>query len=322
MAQTSWRDDFTRVVKNRAIAYSESGGTYSLDMPFENVHGQGGLLTTVGDLLRWTGNFSRPVVGGADFVKEMLVPGRFSDGRPHDYALGLRVSTYQGLREVSHSGATAGYRAWLSEYPDRQLAVAVLCNAANANATQYARAVAELYLGLTPPTTNASNGVTPATGLDGLYRRSDTGAPLRVSRVGSDLQANGGRLTAQSPSLFKAANGTAYEFAPGALTVTDTFGTIDRYALLKGEQLNTRPLESYAGTYDCVDAETILTAAAVDGALVLRRRPDAVIRLTPVYADAFQSSLGLVRFHRNGASAIVSLGISDERVWDLRCGKK
>ena len=100
------------------------------------------------DLLRWTRNFSQPVVGDAQFVKELQTPGRFNDGRPHGYALGLTIGTYQGLREVAHSGATAGYRAWLSEYPERQVAVAVLCNVSSGNATQYAHAVADLYLGI------------------------------------------------------------------------------------------------------------------------------------------------------------------------------
>ena len=37
-------------------------------MPFENVHGNGGLLTTVGDLLQWNENFVAPKVGDAAFV--------------------------------------------------------------------------------------------------------------------------------------------------------------------------------------------------------------------------------------------------------------
>ena len=151
MTRTSWRDDYTRIVKDRAIAYSDGSGGFSTEMPFENIHGNGGLLTTVGDLLRWTRNFSQPVVGDAAFVKEEQEPGRFNDGRPHDYALGLFVGTYQGLREVSHSGATAGYRAWLSDYPERKLAVAVLCNVSSGNATQYAHAIADIYLGAAKP---------------------------------------------------------------------------------------------------------------------------------------------------------------------------
>ena len=35
--QRHWRDDHTRIVKNRAIAYSEADGGYTIEMPFENV---------------------------------------------------------------------------------------------------------------------------------------------------------------------------------------------------------------------------------------------------------------------------------------------
>ena len=61
-------------------------------MPFENVHGNGGLLTTVGDLLKWNENFVSPVVGDAAFVwPSSRSPGTFNDGRTHGYALGLFV---------------------------------------------------------------------------------------------------------------------------------------------------------------------------------------------------------------------------------------
>ncbi len=53
MQTTSWRDDFQRIVPNRAIAYEQSGGVQRQIMPFENAYGNGGLLTTVDDLLRW-----------------------------------------------------------------------------------------------------------------------------------------------------------------------------------------------------------------------------------------------------------------------------
>ena len=116
-------------------------------MPFENVHGNGGLLTTVGDLLRWNENFVTPKVGDADFVKLQQTTVPFTSGTMQTYAFGLMIVTYKGVREVSHSGSTAGYRAHLMRFPDQHVSVAVLCNAGTANATALARSVADLYLG-------------------------------------------------------------------------------------------------------------------------------------------------------------------------------
>jgi CubicO group peptidase (beta-lactamase class C family) len=158
MTKTSWRDDFTRIVKGRAIAYADQRGTISQDMPFENVHGNGGLLTTVGDLLRWNENFVTPVVGDAEFVRVQQEPGAFNSGKPGSYALGLQVGTYKGVREVGHSGSTAGYRAHLARYPDQHVSVAVLCNASSAGATQFAHAVADVYLGSAIESTTSASG--------------------------------------------------------------------------------------------------------------------------------------------------------------------
>ena len=147
MTSTSWRDDFRRIVKNRAIAYRQSGGEISQLMPFENIYGNGGLLTTVGDLLKWNRNFTTAQIGGRDFVAQQQHQARLNDGRTIAYAAGLFIETYKGLKEVGHSGSTAGYNAWLGRYPDYDLNVAVLCNSAAANGTQLAHAVADVYLG-------------------------------------------------------------------------------------------------------------------------------------------------------------------------------
>ena len=60
MTHTSWRDDYTRIVKGRAMAYAPRADGFHTLMPFETVYGNGGLLTTVGDLLRWNQNFVSP----------------------------------------------------------------------------------------------------------------------------------------------------------------------------------------------------------------------------------------------------------------------
>ncbi len=104
MTRTSWRDDHTRIVKGRAIAYSAAAVGSGSKMPFENVHGNGGLLTTVGDLLKWNENFVSPKVGDQEFLKIQQEPGRFNDGKPHTYAMGLVVNDYAGSRRSPIAG--------------------------------------------------------------------------------------------------------------------------------------------------------------------------------------------------------------------------
>src|SRR5687768_12232290 len=147
MTSTHWRDDHRRIVKNRAIAYSTAAVGYEIEMPFENVHGNGGLLTTVGDLLKWNENFVRPVVGDAKLLMQMQTVGKYNDGRDLDYGLGLYVRPLDGVKNVYHSGSTAGYRAHLNRFPESHTSVAVLCNASDGEATRAANDVSRLYFG-------------------------------------------------------------------------------------------------------------------------------------------------------------------------------
>ena len=334
MTHTSWRDDHTRIVKGRAIAYDEnrSSGAFATDMPFENVYGNGGLLTTVSDLLKWNENFVKPVVGDASFVAEQQQAGKFSDGRTHGYALGLFVGKYKGLREVYHSGSTAGYSAFLTRFPDQHVSVAVLCNVDTARAAQYAHDVADLYLGdrlkPAPPVKSEIMLLGEETdNLVGVYRNQQTGVPLVLARDKNGVRVErgrGGALAFISPSRFADATGQTWDVDNrGALHVTDEFGTVDVYERASSAKPTAAQLQELAGVYESAEAETVMTAAVEDAGLVLKRRPDAAIKLTSIYADAFTAgSLGTVIFRRDTGGKVTAFSVVQDRVWDLRFARR
>jgi CubicO group peptidase (beta-lactamase class C family) len=147
MAHTQYRDDHTVLIPNRALAYGprDSGG-YALDVSYFEQTGDGAVHTTVEDLQRWDENFYSAQVGGKAFVAELQQQGHLTTGRTLDYARGLAISEFRGLRTVSHAGSWGGYRAQLLRFPDQHFSVACLCNVASADTTQLARAVAEVFL--------------------------------------------------------------------------------------------------------------------------------------------------------------------------------
>ena len=63
-------------------------------------------------------------------------------------------------------------------------------------------------------------------------------------------------------------------------------------------------MSALTGSYWSDEAETMLVAAVDQGALVLRRRPDAVIKLTAIGPDKFRGSIGTVTFMRNASGAV------------------
>jgi len=155
MSHTSWRDDFRRIVPGRAIAYEHKGNTIEQLMPFENAYGNGGLLTTVGDLLIWNRALTAGKLG--PFVTAKLQEAaKLKDGRTLNYARGLFLDRPHGLTEISHSGSTAGYSAWLSRFPNDGLSVAILCNGTDALPNSRVMAVENLYLPKQAPEASAS----------------------------------------------------------------------------------------------------------------------------------------------------------------------
>jgi hypothetical protein len=77
-------------------------------------------------------------------------------------------------------------------------------------------------------------------------------------------------------------------------------------------------LEGMTGEYASDEAEVTFRVALENGHLVIHRRPDAIIALTPTYRDGFSSTLGSVRFMRDSAGRVTELSVGEQRVWDMR----
>jgi CubicO group peptidase (beta-lactamase class C family) len=263
LTKTSWRDDYARIVPGRAVGYSMAFGRFKQDMPFENVHGNGGLLTTVGDLLKWQAALTSGPLKGAALADQQQTVAKLTDGRDLHYGLGVFRGVYKGVPEVYHSGATAGYRAFLTEYPSAKLTIAVLCNAGNAAPATFVRQVSDLYLG-----------------------------------------------------------DTADANAPRATVLPEAEGPLVGVKADAGYRPTADELAAFAGTYDSTEIETQFIAHVDSGSLVLSRRPDVRITLRPHSRDRFEAGAGLgqVTFHRKDG-VVVGLGITQDRVWDLRFTK-
>ncbi len=148
MRSSRFHDDADEPIRHRATAYSRTEHGFRMNhwWRFAQV-GSGGLYSNVEDLARWVTALEEDRVGPPGFAASLLERRVLPDGDTLDYAFGVSVGEYRGLRTISHGGALAGFRSFLGRFPDERTAVIVLCNVADANPGDRAGAVARLLLG-------------------------------------------------------------------------------------------------------------------------------------------------------------------------------
>jgi hypothetical protein len=323
MTRTQWRDDFRELVPDRATAYGRGpDGAFYTNMSFTNVIGNGGLLTTVGDLLAWNENLDDPRVGGRTLVDQLETRGRLNDGFELEYAQGLVVTTYKGLREVSHGGSTAGYQTFLARYPSERLSIAVLSNVSGSGPSGLAHQVTDIYLAgkIKEPAKPAAVAV-PAETLKkyvGVYREPLTDAALRV-----ELGKDGKTLTIAGQPVL-ALSATAFATPDGSNRATFEPGEAGTPLRMRDSSPGTRPrlweamppfaprpsdLGAFVGTYCSEEIDTTYTVYVEDGKLMVRFRPAQRIALAPVYADAFEYEGNVLRFSRDSSGRVAGFRV-------------
>lgn len=147
MDNTHFHNDHTQIVKNRASGYAPDGtNNYKISMTTLDMIGDGGIFTTINDIKKWDDAFYASNVLSRAFWNTMTQQGKLNNGDTIDYASGLIISTYKGLKTISHGGAFVGFRAELLRFPDQKLSIAIFANRSDANPSKMANQVADILL--------------------------------------------------------------------------------------------------------------------------------------------------------------------------------
>ena len=145
MEHTLYQDDHTQIIKNRATGYDPDGQGFKLDMSNWDETGDGNVYTSVEDLTLWDQAFYNFKLG-RDVMDMLHTTGTLSSGKKIDYAFGLVVSEYKGLKIVEHGGAWAGFRAEILRFPEEKFSVICLANLGTMNPSALSYKVADIYL--------------------------------------------------------------------------------------------------------------------------------------------------------------------------------
>ena len=322
MKNSSWRDDYQRIVPGRAQAYSRQGSKapWRLDMPFMNVYGNGGMLTTVGDLLKWNAMLDSRALG-SPLVDALETQAVLNDGRKINYGLGLSVETSNdGMKDFTHNGITAGYHTFLARFPDKKLSVAVLCNGTGTSPGGLAYGVYDEIFG--PPAEPVNVAVT-ADVLNkyvGIWRDEQTRAPVRFTAENGVLTLNGARLRPVGEGVFTYGS-SRVEF------------TIDKVGRLVGREVDENgavhpffrepqwvptaaEISSLVGDWYSDEAQAKFTIVVEGGKAFIVNKPIFRLPLEPIYKDHFAASEYVVWLTRRSGK-IDKLHVGADRMRDM-----
>ena len=349
MTRTHFHQDHHRIVHDRAYSYEKSGGGYQASpLNYANV-GATSLFTTASDLVRWLDNFREPEVGGRAAIDRLQEHAVLANGKKIDYALGLSIGRYRGLKTVSHGGGDAGYRSYVLWFPEQELGIAVVSGLASFDSGGTANKVADAFLGdkMTPEAAKAPQRPAPPT-----PRQYITLEPRALDQyvghyklnggLGAEIRKKDGKLVAGVPGqgtaelhplatnrfFIEQLNGEieflAKADSPLRLKFTQEGSTMngERTALVPWEATG---LEQYQGVYWSDELETQYTITLKGGKLTANHVRHGEIALIPASQDRFKTTewfMPEVNFLRDSSNLVSGLTLGGGRVAAIRFNRK
>jgi len=186
-----WDTDF---IPNSAASHRLSvSGSFEKSNSFGTAwSGEGGVVSTVNDMLCWLAHMDSPKVGNSDTWRMLRTSQTLANGTSTGYGLGLITGRYRGVHTVFHPGGGLGCSAQMIKVPAVGLDIVVMVNREDIHAMMLADQLLDACLdGLEPVhktrATALASGVFRSPTTQRVIQLFDTGGQQIVSVDGLDL---------------------------------------------------------------------------------------------------------------------------------------
>jgi len=128
---------------------TQGGGWRRGIFPTEELKGEGAMVSTIDDMLRWLAHLRAPQkrVGSAASWQQMLTPTVLDNGLVNPYGLGLMRHDYRGLEVIHHPGGVIGGASQMLTVPSQALDIIVISNGAPCSPRELALRIVDTLLG-------------------------------------------------------------------------------------------------------------------------------------------------------------------------------
>lgn len=306
MSSTSFRDNLAKVVPGRAKSYEPDGAGYRHAHTPSTVVGDGGLLSTGDDLLRWGEWLAASAC--TRIPAEMFAAAILPDGSPVPYGIGLFVGGHDEDAWFGHGGSYDGFQCEWRVAPSHGVVAVALSNWSSAVPARLVEALLETVI------TTGRRSCAADAGPDRAIRSGWSAQmhcyvdqcgdgwqlcpapPDCMCLLGAEYQV---LLTVRPDGSLVGDQGgvsVACRVAPnGEMLVS--FGARDLVLRPWHGELPTQDLADYVGRFWCADLLTEAVVSVVGSQLRWRRRA-AAETLVPVVTDVFRADATWLRFER------------------------
>ncbi|MCA9673744.1 MAG: beta-lactamase family protein, partial [Myxococcales bacterium] len=191
-----------------ARGYEAKDGALVPADPLDMAHpyAAGALCSTAADLVAWARALAAGEVVRAATFAEMATPVTLADGTSYPYGFGLGIGELGGHRQISHGGGINGFVSWLVDFPDSDLAIAVLVNTPSPVANDLGEAISRVVLDVpVPEVLDVAVSADEAASLVGTYRFAQLDQEVPVNYDDGVLHV--GPPGAPGPKLLSQGNG-------------------------------------------------------------------------------------------------------------------
>jgi CubicO group peptidase (beta-lactamase class C family) len=216
-----WDTDF--VPNSATLHMTNLAGGFEKSYLGTALSGEGGIVSTVDDMLRWLAHMDAPIVGTSATWSTMKAPQTLANGTSTNYGLGLITSRYRGVEILSHPGGVMGGNSQMLKVPSAALDIVIMVNRHDVLGMLLVNKVLDACLSGLDPVREASNAPLAA----GIFRSPKTGRVVQ--------------LFAMDRQQMASINGDDMQFAAdddGVLRPAPVWGFVEQTITLTGGELH------------------------------------------------------------------------------------
>lgn len=320
-----------------AISYKKNENKYRSYRNRNHATGDGGMSTTLNDLVKWDQEFYDSTSVNQDILKR----GTLENGNILSYGRGIMFNTYRTQSVQTHPGAFLGYRSEILRFPKLQISVILLGNSDEINPEEITRKIADIYV--FKDKMDLSNDENPPSTLPVSYK-AFTGKYEVAPNLFIDIREENnqiiGQVSGQAAQTLYYEAGNTFKIGKTndkAVFKTDSSGKVFQLNIVQGQGTTKavklgfasgEVLGQFAGTYYSDEQKASYVFDIQDGALWFKTgtnpgvKAEIIIKYDVCYFSYQNLERATIKFSRGDTGRITGFTLSSGRVSGLKFEKK